>query len=82
MNTCPLTFRGLTVKFSNIYETNRNGSTIAKAINLNLKTEHRAHALQNATYEHSCCSVLHVNKLWDAWLHIQASKTAIIFMIS
>lgn len=82
MNTSALIYRAITVKFSNVYETSRNGSTVAKPMNIQRKTEYRAPVLQNATHECSCCNVPYINKLWDAWFHVQASKMAIIIIIS
>lgn len=50
MNTSALIYMAVTVKFSNIYETSRNGSAVEKPMNIQRKTEYRAPAPKNATH--------------------------------
>lgn len=80
MNTSALTYTAVTVKFSNIYEASRNDSAMEKSRNIEWKTEYRAPALKNATHEYSCCSILSADKLWDAWVCVQASQMDIIII--
>ena len=72
----------VTVKFSNIYETSGNGSATEKPMNIQRKTAYKVLVLKNATHECSCCNVLYVNKLWDAWFCGQASQVAFIITIN